>query len=315
MKEFDAIIIGCGPAGISSAIYLSRAGKNVLVLGKKENSWLYKAHRIENYFGFPKGIEGKELLELGTKQAKRFGAVLLEEEAVSAKKENSFFLIQTPKNSFKSKTLILAFGSMKKKSGIKGEEQFVGKGVSYCVACDGFFAKDKKAIVIGSTDFAAIEAIELSDYTKDITIFSNGEKFSLNPELAKKLKEKIIPLKEEKIAEFGGKNFLEYTITHLNKKIPCSFAFISLPSTAQKNFTAQLGVELKDGFIAVDSSQKTSAEGIFAAGECCNSKQAITSAAQGAVAALSVLSFMQQKRSQKNEKNKKISSFHKLQNL
>ena len=175
---YDVVIIGSGPAGVSAAIFCARANLKTLVLGKTETSQLVLAHTIENFFGFPEGIKGHDLLGKGVKQAKKFKAEFVAETVVSARQAKEVFEVTTEKNKkIESRSLIIATGIPIRPSGIKNEEKFVGKGLSYCVSCDGFFYKGKKACVIGNGNKAADEAIDLLHYTSNVTVISNGGGF------------------------------------------------------------------------------------------------------------------------------------------
>ena len=139
---YDVIIIGAGPAGISASLYTQRANLNTLVLYKKDNTSLIKTSKIENYYGFEKGIDGRKIYENGIKQAQNIGVKLLEEEVIKISKENNF-KIETLNNSFESKAVIIATGISKNKPKIEGIDKFEGKGISYCAICDGFFIEIK----------------------------------------------------------------------------------------------------------------------------------------------------------------------------
>jgi thioredoxin reductase (NADPH) len=155
---YDAIIIGAGPAGISASLYLKRANKNVLVLYHGESE-LEKAHRIENYYGFPNGITGANLYQNGISQAKALGVDVLGSEVLSIlMKEKMEFNVKTIGQEYQAKVIILATGNKKLKPNIKGVEEYEGRGISYCAICDGFFYRKKPVVVIGSGNYAISEA-------------------------------------------------------------------------------------------------------------------------------------------------------------
>src|SRR3990172_1846645 len=184
---YDVIIIGAGMAGLSAAIYVSRAKMKVLIIGIPEKSRLGKAHSIENYLGFPEGISGMELLHKGLAQAQRFGTEFKPGEVVAIKQEDNFVVELANEERHEAIALILATGTSNKTSGIKKESELRGKGVSYCGVCDGLFYGDGKVVVIGNKNFAAKEALEITPFTKDLTIFSNGKEFEIGPELMAEL--------------------------------------------------------------------------------------------------------------------------------
>lgn len=292
-KEFDIAIIGLGPAGLSAAIYCSRAKLKTLIIGKKEDSQLWKADKIENFFGFPEPVKGAGLLDKGISQAKKFGSEIIEENVLDVKKTNKGFEIKTANSGFFSKALIFASGAAIKGSGIKNEEKFIGKGLSTCVACDGFSVQGKKAIVIGSTNFAANEARELLQYTKEIEIYTNGKEEKISPEFKEKLKENKISLIPAKIEEFVGENFLQSMKLENGNEIPAEHVFLALGNASAVGLALPLGVIPDGKFIKVNEINETNIKGIFAAGACINARMQIGIAVgQGTIAAFSVINFL-----------------------
>ena len=178
---YEVIIIGCGPAGLSAAIYLGRAKVNTLLIGKSGQSQLAKAHKIENYFGFAQGISGRDLLNQGIQQAKKFSVNIIEKEVVQALTAEKGFSIKVETGEIHhTKALIIATGTPIRLSGIENEEKLTGKGVHYCVECDGPMYQGKKIAVIGNGNHAAEDALDLVIFTKDITIISNENGFSFS---------------------------------------------------------------------------------------------------------------------------------------
>ena len=175
--EFDVIIIGAGPAGVSASLYTVRANKKTLIIYEDLSS-LEKTDKIDNYYGFENGISGKDLYENGIKQAKNLGVLVKKEEVVKIEQSGSNlynFVVTTSKNTYNSKVVILATGNKKNKPKITGIERFEGKGVSYCAICDGFFYRNKDVVVIGSGDYAISETNDLINVAKDVTILTNGK--------------------------------------------------------------------------------------------------------------------------------------------
>lgn len=180
---YDVIIIGAGPAGITASLYTLRKNlKTLIIYGEKSS--LEKAHKIENYYGFENGIDGKELYNIGIKQAEKLGAELLKEEVTNIQaeyleinndKRKPIFKVQTLNNEFISKIVILATGNKKYKPNIGNIEKYEGKGISYCAICDGFFYKNKDVAVIGNGNYAISEAKNLQNIAKTITILTNGK--------------------------------------------------------------------------------------------------------------------------------------------
>lgn len=278
----DVIVIGAGPAGLSAAIYCGRAGLNVLVLGFPERSRAWLAPKIENYFGFVGS--GQNLLKIGFEQANMSGAQLLNEEVLEAKQG---FELHTSKRSYRARALIFATGiSMRSK--LPSEKKFIGKGLSYCATCDGVFFKGKKVGVLGHSDYAAHEALALTSWTDDITIFTNGKELEISPELLGQLKG--IKIDKRAVREVGGEQFLRW-IKVDGEQLELDGLFIAEGLKPASMLAAELGVSTKDGYISVDQNCRTNIRAVYAAGDCTGEPFQIAKAvAQGMLAALSAIS-------------------------
>lgn len=288
MKDFDVIIIGKGPAGISAALYTERASLKTLVLGS-ELSMLAKTDKIENFYGFPNGISGKELLDNGVKQAANIGVEIRNEEATALNYDGKF-TVKTAENSYTSTAVLIASGQPPRRPKIKGVAEFEGKGISYCTTCDGFFYRGKRVGVLGNGNYAAQEAKELEPFTKDITIFTNGEKAIFSGEY--EATEKKYKIDERKITSVGGKDILS-EIVFEEEKEPIDGLFIAAATASSVDFAEKLGVNVKDGAIVTDSDMKTNFQGIFAAGDCTGGfKQVSTAVGEGALAAKSIIAYV-----------------------
>lgn len=291
---YDVIIIGCGPAGLTAAIYTARSQLKTLIIGSMEDSMLWKAHFIQNYFGVE--AEGKELLKKGVGQAKNLGAELVEAEVVSAKGKDGSFTVTTDDNKeYEGRTIIIATGTACAPAGIKGEKELAGKGVSYCAICDGFFYKDKKIAVVGNGNYAAHEAIELLSFTKDITIFSQGKDWEMSDEFKKALEKKKVKLRKEQIAAFTGKKALEGVMIG-DKEEKFDGVFIAMGSATGLSFAQKLGIQLKGNSIVIDRDGNTNVKGVFAAGNCtgCNPQVAVD-VGEGCNAGLSAIKLVKGK--------------------
>lgn len=308
MQNYETIIIGTGPAGLSAAIYTSRANIKTIIIGKQQESQLWKVQAIENYFGI-ESKQGKNLLVKGIEQAMKFGAHIKEAEAVNIKqKENKFTVKISTGEKFTGKTLILATGMPIKSSGIKNEEKLTGKGVHYCVVCDGFFYKDKKVAVIGDSNYAAEQAIELLIYTKDVSIISNGKEFKLDQKYKKILEQNKIELIPNKIISFEGTKKLEKIKTKQGY-LKFDGVFMALGSAGAIDFAKRFGIQTKANTIIVDRNGRTNIPGIYAAGTCTGGISQVTACTgQGCEAAISVIKQLKGKKaytdygSKKNQK-------------
>jgi len=293
--KYDVVIIGKGPAGISSAVYLARAGYSVLVIGKDRGA-LERAETIENYYGFQEPIGGADLVERGIAQALRFGVTVLSGEVVSLALEDSF-IARTVDNEYSSTALLVATGKQRMVLNIPGFEEFRGKGISFCATCDGFFYRNKKVAVIGSGDYAASELAELLHFTKDITLFTNGVS------LATKLLPPEISVVSDKIAAFTGNEKLtgitlesqsqSQSQAQAKTEYPVDGVFVAVGTAGAADFAAKLGVEVSLSDIIVDSSFMTNIPGLFAAGDCVGGfLQVAKAVADGAIAAKGIINFL-----------------------
>jgi len=285
---FDAVIIGAGPAGISAGLYLKRANKNVLILYHGE-SQLEKAHKIDNFYGFPLGITGKDLYINGINQAVNLGIVVKDLEVLSIQmNEKMEYTIRTSEEEFNSKVVILATGNKKLRPNIKGVAEFEGSGVSYCAICDGFFYRKKNVVVIGSGTYAISEATELKNVTPNVTILTNG--LELNgttdiPVVTKEIKEIVGE------GRVSGVKFMDDTTLDVNG------VFIALGEAGGADFAKKLGIYMEKDNIVVDENMRTNIPGVYACGNVVGGLLQINKAAyEGAKAGLDAVKYINEKR-------------------
>lgn len=294
-EEFEVLIIGAGPAGLAAGMYAARANVKTLVLGFPSKSNMAKAKKVFNYLGFPEGIGGEEFQQASRRQAERYKASVLEKEVVSVDKQEKGFRARTSDESeYDARAIVIACGKSYKRIGLQNEEAFVGKGVHYCVICDGYFYRNKKVAVIGNGNYAAEEALELLAYTKNITIFSNDETVEISENLLKKLKENNIGFTEGKISAFEGDRFFRNLLMADGSKAQLDGVFIAVGVASASAFSNRLGIAMdKAGNIVTDRDGRTSVEGVFAAGDCTGGNpQALKSAGEGCNAALAAVKFV-----------------------
>jgi len=279
---YDAIIVGAGPAGISSGLYLKRANKNVLILYYGGSS-LENAELINNYYGFEKGISGKELYENGIKQAKNIGIELKNEEVLDIEKQENF-IVKTESYVYECKTVILATGSKNLKPNIKGINDFEGKGISYCTLCDGFFYKGKNVVVIGDGKFAVSEAENLKNIVNNVKILTNGNEIEFSGKIEsinKKIKEIKGNFKVEKI-EFDDGTSLDV-----------DGIFIAFGKAGSIDFAKRMGVTTLKDNIVVDENMKTNIKGLYFCGDSTGRLLQVCKAVyEGAKAAISAVNFL-----------------------
>lgn len=282
---YDVIIIGAGPAGISASIYAKRGNLNVLVIYNDKSS-LEKAEKIDNYYGFEKGIYGNKLYQDGINQAKNLGVDIKNEEVIKIEFEEIGYSVTTLEGKYKSKTIILATGNKKNTPNIKGIKEFEGKGISYCAICDGFFYKDKDVAIIGSGNYAISETNDLINITKQITILTNGCKV---PEI----RADNVKINEKEIKEIRGENRAEEIEFTDNSRLKTEGIFIAEGIAGSLEFAKKLGIITKNNKIIVNEKMETNVPGIYACGDCTGGLLQISKAVyEGTVAGLETIKYL-----------------------
>lgn len=298
---YDIIIIGAGPAGLTAALYALRANKTVLLLEKASfGGQITFSPKIENYPGYEE-ISGNELADKLFEQVLAQGADFELEEVVSLKDNGSTKTVVTDSGEHESKAVIIATGAKHRLLGVKGEEDFVGNGISFCAVCDGAFYENKEVIVIGGGNSALQEAILLSDLCKKITVVQNLADFTGEKKLVEILKSKsnVDFIFNTVVKEFTGDDELkgavtENTETGEEKEITFDGAFVAI-GLAPDNKAFENVAELdKFGYVASDEACLTKTAGVFTAGDCRTKRirQITTAAADGAVAALAACDYI-----------------------
>ena len=293
---YDVAIIGSGPAGYSAGIYSSRYQLKTIIFGKMLGGTVSEAHKICNYPGFP-DICG---LDLGTKMyehAKETGCETKFESVVDVEKVDDHFKLKTDFGAeYEAKTVILTIGTERSKLTIPREDDYLGKGLSYCATCDGNFYKDKTVGVIGGSSSATMAAIMLSEIAKKVYIIYRGAELRGDPtwkaEALKKANIEVIY--NTMVVGFEGKEKLEsikLSKEHKGSKLlNLDGLFIEIGSEPNKDLALKIGIKTdKRGYIMVDQAQKTNIDGIWAAGDCTTNsngfRQIATAVSEGAIAA------------------------------
>ena len=296
-KIYDLIIIGAGAAGLTASVYASRYKLEHLIFGVEPGGQMNEIHSIENWPGII-SISGHELIQNMVEQVKNFG-VNLKNESVSnvAKREDGIFEVETGKEKYLAKTVIMAMGASYKKMNIPGEKEFTGKGVSYCATCDAMFFRNKIVSVIGGGNSAAVAALELADFASKIYLVYRGERLSADPVWLDRIASnpKIEVIREANVIEIKGETKVEKII--LDKTLPddktflaVDGVFIEIGSEPGIELAQKLGVELDaQKFVKTAPNQETNIEGLFAAGDITTGsnkfRQVLTAAAEGSIAA------------------------------
>ena len=282
---YDVIIIGAGPAGISASLYTRRANLKTLVLYSDKSS-LEKTDKIENYYGFEDGIDGKELYFSGIKQTEKIGTDVKKEEVVNIVNEDKNFSITTSKNKYVSKVVILATGNKKNKPQIDGIDRLEGKGISYCAICDGFFYKNKSVAVLGNSKYALSEVNDLINVVKDITVLTNGKD---KPEI----RDDRIKLETKKIKEIEGKEKVEKIKFEDGSKMNIDGIFIAEGVAGSAEFAKKMGAFIKQNKIIVNENMETNIKGLYACGDCTGGILQISKAVyEGTVAGLQAIKYL-----------------------
>ncbi|MEE0901064.1 MAG: thioredoxin-disulfide reductase [Methanobrevibacter sp.] len=297
MDKYDIIIIGAGPGGLTAGIYAGRQGTKNLIIDRDLAGGLGReVPEMENYPGFD-NISGLELIEKMKAQATKNTELHEMEDVleITQSDDEYRFTVKTNKGEYLSKTIILATGSSHRHLEAKGEEEYKGKGVSYCATCDGFFFAGRDIIMVGGGNSALQEALYLKNLGANVTVVHRRDEFRAQKHLQNLIKEKEIPtIMNATVEEIKGDMLVESvtlkdTQTGELKDIETNGVFISVGYLPHTELAKQLGVELDEsGHIIIDKDQKTNVDYVYAIGDVCvGLKQWVVACGEGAVAATS----------------------------
>ena len=303
MEQYDIIIIGAGPGGLTAGIYAGRQGTKNLIIDRDLAGGIGReVPEMENYPGFD-NISGLELIEKMKAQAiKNTELHEMEEVTEIIKNDTEYrFTVRTTKDTYQSKTIILATGSSHRHLEAKGEDEFKGKGVSYCATCDGFFFAGRDIIMVGGGNSALQEALYLKNLGANVTVVHRRDEFRAQKHLQNQIKEKEIPtILNATVEEIKGDMLVESVVLKNTKtgeltEIPTNGVFISVGYIPHTELAQQLGVELDEtGHIIIDKEQKTNVSYVYAIGDVCiGLKQWVVACGEGAVAATSAFEDIQ----------------------
>jgi thioredoxin reductase (NADPH) len=303
MEERDLIIIGAGPAGLSAGIYAVRNRLNTLVLEQAAPGGLIaEAAMVENYPGFP-GIKGMELAEIFRKHAEKLGVEIKQFEEVVEVNKNEFFKVKTSSSEYLARAIIIATGERHAELNVPGEEEYKGRGVSYCATCDAPFFKDKRVVVAGNGRGAVMSALLLADVAREVKLIAKEKRVISEEVLKEKLKNsRVEVLLSTEVREILGDGVVKGIKVYDREEkreyeIPTDGVFVYAYVWKKPNiaFLRNLRVRVDDkGHIMVNEKQETNVEGLYAAGDVTSFpiKQVVVAAAQGAIAALSAYKYI-----------------------
>lgn len=303
MEKYDIIIIGAGPGGLTAGIYAGRQGTKNLIIDKDMAGGIGReVPEMENYPGFD-NISGLELIEKMKAQAIKNNELHEMENVEEITKDDSEyrFTVKTDKDQYQTKSIILATGSSRKQLNVKGEDEFKGKGVSYCATCDGFFFAGRDIIIVGGGNSALQEAIYLKNIGANVTIIHRGDEFRAQKQLKDQIKESGINfILNAVVEEIKGDILVESvtikdTQTGALMNLPTNGIFVSVGYIPHTELAEQLDVQLNEtGHILTDKNQKTNIDYVYAIGDVCvGLKQWVVACGEGAVAATSVFLDLQ----------------------
>lgn len=299
---YDILIIGGGPAGLTAAIYAGRAARKTLVLGSlMSGGQITTTNLVENYPGFPGGINGFDLAMNFVKQAEEFGAEIVNEAASRIDLSKRPFTVETHEQSYQANAVILATGAFPRKLGIPGESEFFGRGVSTCATCDGFLYRGKVAVVIGGGDSAIDEGLFLTKFAKKVIVVHRRDELRASKQLQQRaFAESKMEFVWDSVPEeiLGGETVNGVRVRNVKtgetRVIDADgvFVFVGLiPAT--KLFADQVALD-EAGYILTDDHQRTNVPGVFAAGDVQNPdfRQCVVAAGSGAMAAIQADRFL-----------------------
>jgi thioredoxin reductase (NADPH) len=309
-EEYDVIVVGAGPAGLSAALYSARYRLKTLLIGETIGGQLANAGIVDDYPGLIE-VEASELVQRFVKHVSKHGVPIVRDRVENIKREVDFFKIYTRGGrTYRSRAVIIAVGLERKKLGVPGEAEFAGRGVSYCTVCDVPFFKGKRIVIVGGGNAGVTGAIHAVGYASKIYLVTRGDKLRAFPvyvETLNKYRDKVEIILNSTVVEIGGDKEVKYAViknlrTGETRKVEVEGVFIEIGNQPPTDFFKKIGLEVDEkGLIDVKPGGYTNIEGIFAAGDCAGGKnkyyyqQVITSAAEGAIAADAAFKWIIQK--------------------
>jgi len=305
----DVIIIGSGPAGLTAALYAARAElKPLVIAGSAPGGQLMLTSEVENYPGFPTGIMGPELMAHMDKQAKHFGAEVINEDVTSVSFAHAPFSVKTHSAEYFAHSIIIATGAEANWLGLDNEQRLRGKGVSACATCDGFFFKDKEVVVIGGGDSAMEEALFLTKFATKVTVLHRRAEFRASKIMLKRAQDnpKISFVTDVTVTDVLGENNvggvrIKDNNTGQERDIAAGGYFAAIGHSPATKIFKEAGIETDEkGYITPKRFTETNIPGVFVAGDVHDHRyrQAVTAAGEGCKAALDVEKYLAEREGQ-----------------
>jgi thioredoxin reductase (NADPH) len=298
MENYDLIIVGAGPAGLTAGTYAGRAKLKTLVIEKMmPGGQMANTNHVDNYPGFPDGISGWDLAELMRKQCAKYGAEFVITEVLKIREEGKDKIVETKKGEYKTKAIIIATGAKPRLLNVPGEKEFAGRGVSYCATCDGAFFEGAPVCVVGGGNSALDEGLFLTKFASKVTFVHRRNHFSATQYYIDKAKEnpKVEFVMNAEVQEIAGGDMVEKVVvkdkdTGEIKEIEAEGVFIYIGMAPQSEWIAGYVDVDPQGYIITDEDMKTNIPGIFAAGDVRlkKARQVANAVGEGAVAAMMV---------------------------
>ena len=295
-NEFEVLVIGGGPAGLSAALYLARYDRRTALFdtGHGRSSW----HQINhNYLGFPGGIPARKLRELGRRQVEEYDQVTFFDHKVeNLRRDGNLFWASGQAGEWCGRAVILCTGVVDHYPGFDGWEEYVGRSMFWCITCDGYACRSERVVVVGSTNAAASEALQLRRFTPHLTVVTDSATCEIDEVFQRRLQAANIPLIHDKIcAVRGADGMVEAIFLEGGERIELDQLFSQHGSTANTKLGEDVGViTSRDGYLCVDTEQKTNVTGVFAAGDVTrlHSHQVSTAVHEGGTAASAANYFL-----------------------
>jgi len=302
MEKWELIIIGAGAAGLTAGLYGARSGLNTLIIEEKmAGGNTVNAPVIENYPGFI-SITGQELVQKMVEQCTRFGVEIRQLEKVEGLELDNVKKVFTNRNVYEASAIIIATGTHHRKLGVPGEEEFGGKGVSYCAICDAPFFKDRRVLVVGGGNSAAITALYLSEIASNVKLSHRRSQLRAEEALVRELKKKenVEILWNTVVKEIKGDTLVREVVLYNNEtgetsKLETDGVFVQIGEVPNSEFAQKAGIKVNEaGYIIVDVRQRTNKEGVYAAGDVTNRpvKQIGTAVGEGTIAATDAYGYI-----------------------